>query len=106
MFDLQIVKLGNPTLDLAYFLFSSTTAETRADPSLLTEYHEKLLSNIHTLGESLDYSLQDLESDYKHSKILGFFFALRALPMVLAEKEDMPDMDEWHEKEEKGKEDS
>lgn len=95
MFDLQMVNYTSPAMDLAYFLFASTTKAERADiTSILSHYHTTLMDNIAAMGGSLEYSLEELAQDYKVAKINGLLFAMKGLPTVLIDKEKLPDMEE------------
>merc|ERR1712226_909652 len=86
MFDLQMINYTSPAMDLAYFLFAST--------SILSHYHTTLMDNIAAMGGSLEYTLEELAQDYKGAKINGLLFAMKGLPTVLIDKEKLPDMEE------------
>merc|ERR1711892_1534686 len=94
--DFQIASYHSPTLDLAYFMTSSTTGEFRRQhlSHVLTYYHTIFMLTVQRLGSSVDYSFEDLESDYKKSYLWGLNFSVGALPSVLAEsEEDVMDME-------------
>ena len=94
--DLQIVNYLPSALDLAYFIFSSTTSETRKDlPLLLKTYHEEFIANVNEYGVKLNYTYEELFEDFRAASIYGLDFALGPLKTILDEKEDVFDMDDF-----------
>ena len=74
LLDLQLMKYGRPTLDLAYFFGSSTTVEFRKEhlETLLEEYHKKLSEELKVFGYENIYSFDDLLSDFQETWGFGF----------------------------------
>jgi len=96
--DFQLVGYVSPTLDLVYFLASSTTGQLREKylPHILTLYHTTFISMVNRLGVMVDFSYEDLLEDFRKARLHGLNFALSALPAILAEKpEDILDTEEW-----------
>ena len=99
LIDLQEVGYLPPTMDLTYFLFSSTTGEIRNNLSqLLRLYHDEFITIVNQLGSVLSYTYEELVADFKESAFYGLHFALGPLAQVLAEKEDILDMDDFSKK--------
>ena len=72
--DLQMVRRGNPAVDLAYFFGTSTSPEMRKDhlDPLLRFYYDKLDSNLALLGYPRKlYPFDVFLRDFKHSYFFG-----------------------------------
>jgi hypothetical protein len=70
----QFVKVSRPTIDLNYFLCSSTTSDFRAKnfDQLIRFYHEALVGALQRLGYPPDvYPLSDLIDDYNDCFVFG-----------------------------------
>ena len=96
--DFQIPGYLSPAIDLAYFLYLSTTKEVRSKylDHILTLYHTLFENTLEKLGVSVDFSYEDLLDDFRKAKLYGLNFALSSLPSILAEKdEDILEMGEW-----------
>eukprot|EP00091_Calanus_sinicus_P013473 TRINITY_DN29925_c0_g1_i1.p1 TRINITY_DN29925_c0_g1~~TRINITY_DN29925_c0_g1_i1.p1 ORF type:complete len:150 (+),score=45.90 TRINITY_DN29925_c0_g1_i1:19-468(+) len=94
--DFQMTSYHSPTLDLAYFMTSSTTGQFRREhlSHVLTYYHTIFMLTVERLGSTVEYSFEDLENDYKKSYLWGLNFSIGALPSVLAESdEDVMEME-------------
>ncbi len=52
LIDLAVGSWNNPTFDIAYFLYLSTTPALRRthEQEFLAFYHDHLISNLHKLG--------------------------------------------------------
>ena len=88
--DIQITSYHSPTLDLAYFMASSTTGQFRRQhlTHVLTYYHTIFMLTVQRLGSTVEYSFEDFQEDYKKSSLWGLNFAIGALPSALAESEE------------------
>ncbi len=74
MLDLQLVRRGNPCVDLSYFLGSSTSPEFRKDnlDRLLKQYHKSLVGYLVDLGYGEDvYKLEDFMKDFRGAFLFG-----------------------------------
>ncbi|CAG0895146.1 unnamed protein product [Darwinula stevensoni] len=92
IFDLQIVAYGNPCRDLMHVFYSSTSKETRKQKSaFLKLYHDTLISTTNNLGVVLSYSYEDFLKEIEDHEEFGFLVAMFIIPVILAEKEDIPD---------------
>ncbi|CAG0895737.1 unnamed protein product [Darwinula stevensoni] len=90
--DLQIVAYGNPCRDLMFALYCSTSREVREQtPDFLKLYHDTLLDTAQSLGLVLDYSFQDFQKDMEAHEEFGFFMAMFIIPIILAEKPEVPE---------------
>ncbi len=80
VFDWQVVRIGPPMFDVAYFMFTSLSIEQRrsAEQDLLSAYHATLLEN------GVTYSMDELMQDYRtgllmtipQSMVIGAFLRL------------------------------
>merc|ERR1712013_190706 len=96
--DFQIPGYLSPAIDLAYFLYLSTTKEVRSKylDHILTLYHTHFENTLEKIGVSVDFSYEDLLEDFMKARLYGLNFALSSLPSILAEKnEDILEMGEW-----------
>ncbi|CAG0895739.1 unnamed protein product [Darwinula stevensoni] len=90
--DLQIVAYGNPCRDLLYAFYTSTSREVREQtPAFLQLYHDTLVATARSLGLVLDYSFQDFQKDMEAHEEYGFIMAMFIIPIILAEKTEVPD---------------
>ena len=74
LLDLQLMKYTRPTVDLAYFFGSSSSAAFRKEhlKSLLEIYHKKLCQELEIFGYSQVYSLEQLHADFEDTWAFGF----------------------------------
>ena len=76
LLDLQMIKYTRPTVDLAYFLGSSTTPKFRAANlrKCLEMYHSSLVDELEQFGYDKDlYTLDQLMADFKDCWMFGYF---------------------------------
>jgi hypothetical protein len=74
MLDLQLVRRGNPTVDLSYFLGSSTSPEMREEhlEDLLGYYHKNLISYLVDLGHKDNvYIYSQFRKDFNKMFVFG-----------------------------------
>lgn len=88
LIDWQIARLGHPSVDLCYFLFSSTSSAFRGEhlDQLLIEYFSILKSALFKLDIDLEeegYDEDRFLQDSKERYILGLFMALFIMPILL-----------------------
>ena len=72
--DLQMFRRGNPSVDLAYLLGTSTSPEMRREhlDSVLRLYHKELVGNLAHLGyKSNMYPFDAFLRDFKHTYFFG-----------------------------------
>jgi hypothetical protein len=90
--DLQAVTYGNPCRDLLEVLYYSTSGETREQtPAFLNLYHDTLVATACSLGVTLEYSYQDFQKDVDELEEYGFLMSMIGIPLMLADKADVPD---------------
>jgi hypothetical protein len=101
MIDFQIPRFASPSLDLQYFLYSSTTQATRRahlDELLqlyLDEANKALLSKgVTDAGKKFYKSVAEIKEDMKRHSNFGFLFSCILLPIVIADKSVAPDLDQ------------
>ena len=79
LIDMQIIRVANPSIDLAYLLYSSTNNDARKERlnAWLQVYHETLMENLKDYGyaESV-YPFGELEKDIEHARLFGVFMGL------------------------------
>ena len=75
LLDLQLIKYARPTVDLAYFIGSSTSPSFRAAnlKKCLEFYHEALTQELEAFGYKTVYSLDLLKSDFQDCWMFGYF---------------------------------
>ncbi|KAF4526735.1 hypothetical protein B566_EDAN015305 [Ephemera danica] len=104
--DFQLGRCGSPITDLIYFLFSSTTKLTRMQhiDYLLKLYFDQVYVklehlNIHKpLPKNMFYtSMKELKEDFKKYILYGLFISIFIMPVVVADAEDAPDMENINE---------
>ena len=79
LIDLQIMRVANPSVDLVYFLCSSSNNSARKES--LTEwlkiYHDTLIEDLKLLGYPVDiYPFQELEKDIDQAFPFGTFLGM------------------------------
>ena len=79
LIDMQIMRVANPSIDLAFLLYSSSNNDARKDhvKAWLQVYHETLTEDLAALGypESV-YPFDDLEKDIEHARLFGIIMGL------------------------------
>ena len=88
LIDWQIARLGHPSVDLCYFLFSSTSSAFRHEhlDGLLIEYFSILKCSLFKLGIDLGKEGYDRDRFMRESKeryVLSLFMALFIMPILL-----------------------
>lgn len=99
--DLQIIRLASPITDLAYMIFTSTDSETRANyyTSALDLYYQTLDASITRMGHktSLLYPMHVFKDQIQSTMLLGLLTGMMLVPMMLVDKENVPDMEAFTE---------
>ena len=79
LIDLQFVTYMPSVLEIAYFLFSSISTETRKNNlnDLLKLYHNELITAVKHFGttKALKYTYDEFFEEFKKVSIYGFYFA-------------------------------
>jgi len=96
LIDMQIMRVANPSIDLAYLLYSSSNNEARKEK--LTEwlhiYHDALIDDLKALGYSgAEYSFEELEKDIDHARLFGVIMGLMHCQVLQVTSKDDLDMD-------------
>lgn len=99
MVDFQISRIGNPTSDVLYFLFSSTTSELRKRflVEWLKLYYDVLTSDLKLLNVRVtDYTFNSFMNDCYQRSVMWMLYGGMVLGMVLNTKvvDSLNDMDE------------
>ena len=79
LIDMQITRIANPSIDIAYLLYSSSNNEARKEKytEWLRIYHNTLIDDLKALGYSGDeYPFEELEKDMDHSRLFGVVMGL------------------------------
>ena len=79
LIDMQIIRVANPSIDLAYLLYSSSNNEARKEKLIewLHIYHDALIDDLKALGYSgAEYPFEELEKDIDHSRLFGVIMGL------------------------------
>lgn len=96
--DLQLMREKCPTLDLAYFLYCSTTSEFRKahlNDVLAIYYHEFLTNCSKMKVEPIpDFTLNELKRRFHESKVCGYACAALILSITLKDTKDVVDVDQ------------
>ncbi|PSN36163.1 hypothetical protein C0J52_17000 [Blattella germanica] len=93
--DFQIGCVGNPTLDILYFLNTSVSLDLLDKHSaLIEEYHKTLAETLSLLGYGhLTPSLTQLYQQMDKRSTYSIIVAGSILPFVLADKSNIPDIE-------------
>ena len=69
------MRLGSPSLDLCYFLFTSTQPKLLCNnwKQLLRFYYERLQANLELQGKEFPHSFADFLADFKSKFQFGFW---------------------------------
>lgn len=101
MVDWQMSRFASPVLDLLYILSTSTDKEFRQKyyQNLVKRYHQSISESIKCLGSDPDklFPIEFLESQLKKFGKYAFLQGLNIIQMVLADSEDIPDLDDMSE---------
>ena len=87
--DWSNVVLGNPMFDLQYFIYTSTTYETRQKylDDVLHQYHDTFMKITTELGfPPSDWSFQDFLKDWHKMDYAGFIFGIIITSVMLSQK--------------------
>lgn len=100
--DWQLSAYCSPVLDIHYFIHISTNKEIRDAEflNLLKLYHDSLSENIEKLGSDPEqlFSFADLKSEMKKYGKYALLKAPLLMLFMVAEKDDIVDLDEFYEK--------
>lgn len=95
--DFQIFREVCPTLDLAYFLFSSVRAPIRNANlnDLLKTYYDTFIQCCSVLGVNplAGFTFENLKRRFRRAELFGVFVAMPILTVVLKPQEESVDLD-------------
>jgi hypothetical protein len=95
--DHQLCREACPTTDLAYFLYTSTTAAVRKphEDTFLRAYHTQFLAICDQLqcNPLPGFTMDNLKRRYHRSKPFGLFLSMTVLSLVLTPPEEALNMD-------------
>ncbi|XP_034250726.1 uncharacterized protein LOC117651089 [Thrips palmi] len=98
LLDFQVARYAPPVLDLVYLIYSCTEREWRQQhlQAVLKEYHDKLSDTLRRLGSDPEelYSWETFQGQLKERGKFGMGMALMTVPVFLAEKDEIPDLDQ------------
>lgn len=97
--DLQVSRYGSPSMDILYFLFTSSSSGVLNQHFhyLLSEYHKTLSDHLGMLAPQAPcVTLQDIKDDLRKHSMFGLLLTLLVLPAVSSEtnKLHLDDMSE------------
>lgn len=96
--DWQIIRYASPVLDLHYNIFNSTDQAFRQKEyhNLIAHYHRTLSAQIRRLGSDPDklYPWSVLQDHLKKFGKYAFLMCPILVPMLVADAQDIPDLDE------------
>ncbi|KAJ9598055.1 hypothetical protein L9F63_026838, partial [Diploptera punctata] len=95
LLDFQLSRYSSPALDLQYFMCNCPNDEVRFQhrDSLLEEYYSELADYCKSMGlESELISFKQLKEEFEEKNFFGLITACTVLRLMLAEKEDVPDL--------------
>lgn len=106
MVDFQISRIGNPTSDVLYFLYSSTRAETRKEHMIewLQLYYDVLTGDLELLDvPNQGYTFDKFMKECRERSEMWMLYGGMVMGMVLNKKvvDSLNDMDEEMQKEPK-----
>lgn len=105
LIDFQIARFASPILDLAYFLFSSTTKELRDGhlDEVLRIYHSTLSDTVAKLDSDPErlFGYAEFRRQWTALGKYGALIAPMLLQVITAAAEDIPDMDRMAEERER-----
>lgn len=100
--DWQFARFTSPAVDLLHIIFSCTDKAFRDNEyhNLLNHYHRTLTKMTEKLGNNTAevFTIDDL---YVHMRKFGYFAIFSSvlmIPIILADAEDVPDLDELGER--------
>lgn len=95
--DWQVIRFLSPITDIAYMMFASTDEQIRSDyyTGSLDLYYETLDKNLTMMGCKLSecYPREVFEGQIKSTMPFGLISSMMLLPIILCEKDNVPDMD-------------
>ena len=104
LLDFQISRFASPVLDIAYFIFTSTTKPLRDAHyhDLIQIYYDSLAGTLKALGSDPEkcLSFNDFQGQLKKFGKFGLLSAIMILPALTMDAKDLPDIDEIAERKE------
>ncbi|XP_026462580.1 uncharacterized protein LOC113364307 [Ctenocephalides felis] len=98
LLDWQISRYSSPVLDLVYYIFCCTEKQLRKRhyETFLHIYHGSLSSFLHELGSDPEkmFPYRALQDQLKEFGKFGILMGMTILNAMIANQEDIPDMDE------------
>jgi len=88
--DFQFNAYASPAIDLVEFLYSSVTKGVGIRwEDILRAYHEEFTDTVFQLGSSLNYSFEDLITDYNKACFYGLNILMNPLRHYLINEEEL-----------------
>lgn len=104
--DFQFSRFASPVLDVLYHTFTSTRKPLRDESydNLLNIYYESLSDTVRKLGSDPEklFSFSDLQAELKTYGKFALIMGMLLLPFVLAQPNDIADLEEHAERKLKG----
>merc|ERR1712106_158769 len=95
--DLQQIRKSSPAIDLNYFLYSSFNGTDRTSnlDDLLTKYYTSFSSTLIFGKMEVPFTHDELCQEFRDKRVFGCIMANFLIPVVLAESEDVIDMESF-----------
>ena len=86
LIDLQMIRFGSPVLDFSYIFYTSLTAETRRreHSAFLSCYHSNYSRIMRAGGLSVQFSVDELDQEYRDKSFYGLLLGATAIPLFMA----------------------
>jgi Predicted aminoglycoside phosphotransferase len=100
LIDFQLARFSSPSLDLQYFLCTSTNDEVRFQQRdhILRVYHAELRDTLEALNLDPDlYTLEQLKEEFEEKEMFGLLTVCSMLWAMLASSSDVPDFSQLKE---------
>ncbi|XP_042218372.1 uncharacterized protein LOC121863698 [Homarus americanus] len=99
LLDLQMNRVASLATDLNYLLYTSLHGKDRKAHvyDYLASYYEAFTKVMEAGGKDSTFTLPELHQEYKNKQEYGVIFGLFTVGVMLAEGNDIPDMDEFKE---------
>ena len=99
LLDLQVTRVGSPTLDLNYMLYCSLNGDVRKAemPNFFIKYYATFASVMAASAVPMKFTLKQLKEEFYNKNTFGLIMALMLIPIVLINSEDAMDLEDFSE---------
>ena len=97
LLDLQVTRVGSPTLDLNYMLYCSLNGDVRKAemPNFFIKYYATFASVMAASAVPMKFTLKQLKEEFYNKNTFGLIMALLLIPAVLGNSEDAFDFEDF-----------